>query len=221
MMLPVRGKMWQHCCWQCRHKKCFWIAQYTEFVSPQMLHAWWNYNPGQKYMVHLENWLCFHYRPLFDDKSGSFSQTWPSPPPPPPIQCCFKGDTDPTLHGGGGRGEGMVKLSKKAKCTITFDQDCSQNLGNMIMSAKLPPQCVLVLLTPMQCVSALRHTILLFKRLLLNGDLFHTHHSLVAAPSSSAAVANPCPTVCADWLASAGCDWPSARGPGSQPHPLL
>ena len=38
-----------------------------------------NYNPGQKYMVHLENLLCFH-RPLFDDESGSFSQIWPSPP---------------------------------------------------------------------------------------------------------------------------------------------
>ena len=37
------------------------------------------YNPGQKYMVHLENLPCFHYRPLFDDKSGSFSHTWPSP----------------------------------------------------------------------------------------------------------------------------------------------
>ena len=37
--------------------------------------------------------------------------------------------TDPRLYGGGGggggRGEGTVKLSKKAKCTITFDQDCS------------------------------------------------------------------------------------------------
>ena len=30
--------------------------------------------------------------------------------------------TEPTLYGG--RGEGTVKLSKKAKSTITFDQDC-------------------------------------------------------------------------------------------------
>ena len=79
-------------------------------------------------MVHHENLLCFHYRPLFDDKSGSSSQTWPSPLPP--IQCCFKGDTLSALTqhctggGGGGRGEGTVKLSKKAKCTISFDQDC-------------------------------------------------------------------------------------------------
>ena len=43
---------------------------------------WETYNPGQKYMVHLENLLCFHYRPLFDDKSGSFPRTWPSPLPP-------------------------------------------------------------------------------------------------------------------------------------------
>ena len=41
----------------------------------------YSYNPGQKYMVHLENLLCLE-------------------------------------------GEGTVKLSKKAKCTITFDQDC-------------------------------------------------------------------------------------------------
>ena len=64
-----------------------------------------SYNPGQKYMVHLENLLCFHYCPLFDDKSGSFSQTWPSPLPP--IQCCFKGDTLSALTqhctGGGGK----------------------------------------------------------------------------------------------------------------------
>ena len=45
---------------------------------------------------------------------------------PPPIQCCFKGDTLSALtqHCMRGRGEGTVKLSKKAKCTITFDQDC-------------------------------------------------------------------------------------------------
>ena len=45
---------------------------------------------------------------------------------PPPIQCCFKGDTLSALtqHCTGGRGEGTVKLSKKPKCTITFDQDC-------------------------------------------------------------------------------------------------
>ena len=81
-------------------------------------------NPGQKYMVHLENLLCSHYRPLFDDKSGSFSQTWPSPLPP--IQCCFTGDTLGKLiqHCMGGRGVEMGKLSKKAKCTITFGQDC-------------------------------------------------------------------------------------------------
>ena len=74
-----------------------------------------DYNPGQKYMVHLENLLCFHYRPLFDDKSGSFSQTWPSPLPP--IQCCFKGDTLSALTqhctggggGGGGRNGEIVK----------------------------------------------------------------------------------------------------------------
>ena len=59
-------------------------------------------------MVHLENLLCFHYRPLFDNKSGSFSHTWPSPLPP--IQCCLKGDTlsAMTQHctGGGGGGGG-------------------------------------------------------------------------------------------------------------------
>ena len=73
-------------------------------------------------MVHLENLLCFHYRPLFDNKSGSFSQTWPSP-----HTMLLQGGhferTDPTLYGG--RREGTVKLSKKAKCTITFDQDCT------------------------------------------------------------------------------------------------
>ena len=83
-----------------------------------------SYNPGQKYMVHLENLLCSHYRPLFDDKSGSFSQTWPFPPPPL-IQCCFKGDTLSALtqHCMGGGGEDG-EIVKKAKCTITFDQDC-------------------------------------------------------------------------------------------------
>ena len=52
-----------------------------------------------------------HYRPLFDDKSGSFSQTWPCPLS---IQCCFdKGDTDPTDP-------------------TLYDQDCSctQNHGS-------------------------------------------------------------------------------------------
>ena len=84
-------------------------------------------------MVQLENLLCFHYRPLFDNKSGSFSQTWPSPPPPPPHTMLLQGGhferTDPTLYGG--RGEGTVKLSKKAKCTITFDQDCSSTISHI------------------------------------------------------------------------------------------
>ena len=37
------------------------------------LHSW------SKVYGHLEL-ECFHYRPLFDDESGSLSQTWPSPP---------------------------------------------------------------------------------------------------------------------------------------------
>ena len=49
-------------------------------------------------------------------------------PPPSPHTMLLQGGqfehTDPTLYGGG-RGEGMVKLSKKAKCTITYDQDCT------------------------------------------------------------------------------------------------
>ena len=56
-------------------------------------------------MVHLENLLCFHYRPLFDDKSGSFSQTWPSPHTKLLQGGHFEG-TDPTLYGGGGGGGG-------------------------------------------------------------------------------------------------------------------
>ena len=63
------------------------------------------YNPGQKYMVHLENLLCFHYLPVFDDKSGSFYQTWPSP-----HTMLLQGGhferTDPTLYGGAGGGGG-------------------------------------------------------------------------------------------------------------------
>ena len=58
--------------------------------------------------------------------------TWPFPLPPPPHTMLLQGGhfehTDPTLigvgGGGGGSGRGMVKLSKKAKCTMTFDQDC-------------------------------------------------------------------------------------------------
>ena len=77
-------------------------------------------------MVHLENLLCFHDRPLFDDESGSFSQTWTSP-----HTMLLQGGhfqrTDPTLYGG--RGAGMVKLLKKVQCTMTFDQDCRWNAG--------------------------------------------------------------------------------------------
>ena len=36
------------------------------------------YNPGQSIWYTLKI-CCFHYRPLSDDESGSFSQTWPSP----------------------------------------------------------------------------------------------------------------------------------------------
>ena len=46
-------------------------------------------------------------------------------PPPPHIQCCFKGDNLSTLIQHCMGGGGMVKLSKKAKCTMTFDQDYS------------------------------------------------------------------------------------------------
>ena len=102
-------------------------------------------------MVHLENLLCFHYRPLFDGKSGSFSQTWPSPLPP--IQCCFKGDTLSALtqHCTGGRGERTVKLSKKAKCTITFDrQDCSSTRRQ-----KLEHESVQTILSDSQTESAI------------------------------------------------------------------
>ena len=81
------------------------------------------YNPGQKYMVHLEKLLSFHYRPLIDDKAALFPKLGP-----PPHTMLLQGGhfkcTDPTLYGG--RGEGTVKLSKKDKCTITFDQDCSR-----------------------------------------------------------------------------------------------
>ena len=60
--------------------------------------------------------------------------------PPPSHTMLLQGGhfehTDPTLYGGGGggggRGEGMVKLSKKAKCTITFDQDCSPELSQQL-----------------------------------------------------------------------------------------
>ena len=46
---------------------------------------------------------------------------------PPPHTMLLQGGqfehTDPTLYGG--EGGGMVKLPKKAKCTMTFDQDCT------------------------------------------------------------------------------------------------
>ena len=49
-----------------------------------------SYNPGQKYVLHLENLRC-HHCPLFDEVSDSF---FPKRVPPlPPIQCCFKEDT--------------------------------------------------------------------------------------------------------------------------------
>ena len=47
-MLAVRGKMQQHCCVLCGHKKCFRRFSETFFVSrtqiflPQMLHTWQN-----------------------------------------------------------------------------------------------------------------------------------------------------------------------------------
>ena len=73
--------------------------------------------------------ICFVFiiAPCSMIKAALFPKLGPPPPPPPPIQCCFKGDTLSVLtqHCTGGRGEGTVKLSKKAKCTITFDQDCS------------------------------------------------------------------------------------------------
>ena len=89
------------------------------------------YNPGQKYMVHLENLPCFHYRPCSMIKAALFPTLGP-----PPYTMLLQGGhfecTDPTLYGGeggGGGGGGMMKLSKKAKCTITFDQDCRPNPG--------------------------------------------------------------------------------------------
>ena len=78
-----------------------------------------------------------HYRPLFDDESGFFfPKLGPSPspslslstsPPPPPPYNVTSGVTlwahwPNIVRGEGG---GMVKLSTKAKCTMTFDQDCS------------------------------------------------------------------------------------------------
>ena len=54
---------------------------------------------------------------------------FPSPLPPPPYNVASRGTLWahwPNIDrgGGGGSGRGMVKLSKKAKCTMTFDQDC-------------------------------------------------------------------------------------------------
>ena len=62
---------------------------------------------GQKCVVHLENLLCFHYRPLFDvEIIWQFHHSYP--PPPPPIQCCFMGDplSAPIQHGMGLKGGG-------------------------------------------------------------------------------------------------------------------
>ena len=87
-------------CYPARHKMLHMNAPslhitqhaitWRQIIHEQLAHwrkvvqwAGQNYNPGQKYMVHLENLLCFHYRPLFDDKGGSFPQTWPSPLPSP------------------------------------------------------------------------------------------------------------------------------------------
>ena len=82
------------------------------------------YNPGQKYMVHLENFLVFIIAPCSMIKAAPFPKLGP---PPSPHTILLQGGhfecTDPTLYGG--RGEGTVEFSKKAKCTITFDQNCS------------------------------------------------------------------------------------------------
>ena len=82
-----------------------------------------NYNPGQKYMVHLENWLFSLSLPVRWWKR-LFLPNLALPfllPPPPPIQCCFKGDWThwPNIvwERGGRNGE-IVK-----KRPITFDQD--------------------------------------------------------------------------------------------------
>ena len=44
-------------------------------------------NPGQKFVVQLENSPCFHHGPC-SMTSGSFFKTCP---PPPLIRSCFKG----------------------------------------------------------------------------------------------------------------------------------
>ena len=85
------------------------------------------YNPGQKYMVHLENLQCSRHLPCSMMKAALFPNLGPLPSPP--IQCCFTGDTLGKLiqlcMGGEGEGVGeMGKLSKKATCAITFGQDC-------------------------------------------------------------------------------------------------
>ena len=88
-------------------------------------------------------------------KAALFPKLGPSPLAP--IQCCFKGNTFSALiqhcmdgwvgwvgRGGGGGGGRVVKLSEKAKCTMTFDQDCSSSrsfCSSVIVSAPtvLPP----------------------------------------------------------------------------------
>ena len=92
----------------------------------------WGYNPGQKYMVHLENLLCFHHRRLFDNKSGSFPKL--GPPPSPLIQCCFKGDTLSALTqhctGGGGKEQWNCQKRPSVPLLLTRIVACMCHLGN-------------------------------------------------------------------------------------------
>ena len=70
----------------------------------------------KRHIVHLENLLCFHHRPLFDDERGSFPQTWPSPslppPPTPPYDVASRGTLWahwPNIVRGGERSGEIVK----------------------------------------------------------------------------------------------------------------
>ena len=90
-------------------------------------------------MVHLENLLCFHYLPLFDDKSGSFSQTWPSP-----HTMLLQGGhferTDPTLYGGeGGRNGEIVQKSVPLLLTriVVEDSDLVYRGQRLVVPADL------------------------------------------------------------------------------------
>ena len=61
-----------------RHAKFQWILR--QLRNHEEIHTY-IYNPGQKYVVHLENLLSFHHHSLLDDESASFLKLGPTPFP--------------------------------------------------------------------------------------------------------------------------------------------